>query len=385
MTSRPVEVALGSPNRHWTFDLGRELRERGLLKRLYTMYPKGRVEEVPAPTIRSFPFVLGASVALARLGLGTQGGREPLVIDTYDRWLSRAVEECTVFHCVSSFGLRTHRRVKRDFGALTVCDRGCGHIAFQDRVLTEERELWGFPGKPIHPSVVARELQEYEECDIVTVPSPFARRTFVDEGVPEDKLRCVPFAADLSMFSPKPREDGVFRVMYAGALTLQKGVPYLLRAVGDLDLPNFELVLVGSPTDEGERILERFKGRYRYLGHKPRAELAWHYSQASVLVLPSIQDGFGMVMAQAMACRVPVVASVNTGVDALFADGEAGYHVPIRDSDAIREAVLRLYEDPELQDHLAAAALERVRSFGGWRAYGDAMAEVYRTGVEARR
>ena len=379
-----VQVCLGSPNRSHTFDLGRELHQRGVLKRLYTMYPKGRVESVPNPLIRSFPYVLGTSVVLQRLGLGTLHQRDPMVIDTYDRWLSRAVEECSVFHCTSSFGLRTHIRAKRRFGALTVCDRGCAHIGFQDRILAEERDIWGIPGDRINPGVVARELEEYDVCDIVTVPSPFARRSFVAEGVPKDKLRCVPLAADLGMFRPLPKEDRVFRVLYVGAISLEKGIPYLLQAFADLDLPNAELWLVGAAAEEGQRILERFKGRHRYLGPKPRKDLAWYYSQASVLVLPSVQDGFGMVMAQAMACGVPVIASVHTGVDALFADGQAGYHVPIRDAAAIAEALLRLYEDPELRAGLAAAAIQSLRALGGWQTYGDTMVELYRSSLAAR-
>lgn len=385
MIDPTLQVGLGSPNRHWTFDLGRELQERGVLHRLYTMYPKSRVESVPTERIRSFPWVLGPVVAATRLGIDRNRTRlNPVVIQTYDRWLSRRIEPCTVFHCVSSFGLLTHQRAKSRFGALTVCDRGCAHIGFQDRILGEEQARWGVDRHPIHGATKQRELDEYEICDLITVPSPFALRTFLQEGVPPEKVRCVPFGADLSIFRPMPKEDDVFRVIFAGAISLEKGVPYLLEALKSLDLPRFEVWLVGPKAPETDFIFSLFPDGYRYLGLIPRTELSWYYSQASVLVLPSVQDGFGMVMAQAMACGVPVIATEHTGVDALFADGEGGYHVPIRSSEALREAIVRLYDDREERDRLAANALERIRHLGGWRTYGETMVSTYREALASR-
>ncbi len=289
-----------------------------------------------------------------------------------------------MFHCISSFGLLSHHRAKTEFGALTVCDRGCAHISVQDQILQEEQARWGLPPDPIHPGTVRRELEEYEACDLITVPSPFARRTFIAEGVPAEKLRCLPFGADLAMFTPMQKEDDVFRVLYVGAMSLQKGVLDLLEALTSLKLQRFELWLVGPETSETDFILSRFPEGYRYFGAIARDQLSWYYSQASVLVLPSVQDGFGMVMAQAMACGVPVIASRNTGVDALFADGEAGYHVPIRDPEALREAVLTLYRDPEKRRRFALRALELIQGLGGWESYGEAMVKTYQDALDSR-
>lgn len=385
VSEQEISVGVGSPKPYWTFDLGRQLRKRGLLQGLYTMYPKSRVQSIPSWQIRSFPWVLGAAEVATRLGVDRRRTRwNPLLIESYDRWLSHRLEECTVFHCMSSFGLFSQVRAKTEFGALTVCDRGSAHISVQDRILQEEQARWGLPPDPIHPRTVHRELEEYKAYDLITVPSPFAQRSFVDEGIPPEKLRCLPFGADLSMFAPLQKEDDVFRVIYVGAMSLQKGVPDLLQALTSLHLRRFELWLIGPETSETGFILSRFPEGYRYLGMIPRHKLSWYYSQASVLVLPSVQDGFGMVMAQAMACGVPVIASRNTGVDALFADGEAGYHVPIRDPDALREAVLTLYRDPEKRARLAGRALEMIQRLGGWESYGEAIVRTYQDALASR-
>src|SRR5205085_5991502 len=100
-----------------------------------------------------------------------------------------------------------------------------------------------------------------------------------------------------------------------------------------------------------------------------RELLADYYSQGSVFVLASIEEGLALVQAQAMACGLPVIATTNTGAEDLFTDGREGFIVPIRQPDAIREKILLLYEDQRLQQQMSHAAIARVRSLGGWDSY----------------
>jgi glycosyltransferase involved in cell wall biosynthesis len=109
----------------------------------------------------------------------------------------------------------------------------------------------------------------------------------------------------------------------------------------------------------------------------PQAELKNIMSRSSVLVLPSIEDGFGMVMAQSMACGSPVIASSNTGGEDLFKDGEEGYIVPIRDVDALAERLQQFADKPELRVIMGKRALARVQSMGGWNNYGDKAMAIY--------
>jgi len=110
----------------------------------------------------------------------------------------------------------------------------------------------------------------------------------------------------------------------------------------------------------------------------PRNELWRLYSQASVLVLASVEEGLALVQAQAMACGVPVIATTNTGAEDLFTDGVEGFIVPIRSPGAIRERLEWMIENGELRDEMAAAALRRVKSLGGWNHYGECVESAYR-------
>jgi glycosyltransferase involved in cell wall biosynthesis len=79
-----------------------------------------------------------------------------------------------------------------------------------------------------------------------------------------------------------------------------------------------------------------------------------------------------------MACGVPVIATTNTGAEDLFTDGIEGFIVPIRSPESIREKLQWMMDNRDLRDRMAGAALERVKSLGGWDRYGECVQSVYR-------
>lgn len=379
-----MRVCIGSAGRFHTFDLARQMERAGWLDRLYTAYPKWKVDGLSRYKVRSFPWLMGPTMLLGRWGFR---GLEPYLtrftVKSFDNWMAHRMERCDVFHCLSSFGLRSHRVAKQRYGALTVCDRGSSHILFQTEILAEECLRWGIAPYPIDRVLVDRELQEYKECDLIFVPSTFVYRSFLQKGVSESKLRKIPYGVDLTLFRPIPKDDDVFRVIYVGALSIRKGIPYLLEALGSLQLPKFELWLIGAAQPEVKPFLSRYQGKFKYFGEIPRRELYRYYSQASVFVIASIEEGLALVQAQAMACGIPVVATRNTGAEDLFMDGIEGFIVPIRDTDAIRDRVLQLYHHPDQQVEMARAALSRMQSLGGWEKYGEQVMSCYQEAVES--
>lgn len=379
-----MRVNIASLGQFHIFDLARQLHRQKALQTLFTAYPRSYVKGLPRRSVEVFPWLNVALNLAGRCGLRAVAGRLNYTsIKTFDWWLGRVLTECDVLHCLSSFGTAGLRKARRA-GALTVCDRGSSHISYQDEILAEEFARWRMPYRPIDERIIERELTEYAESDLIVVPSTFAYRSFVEKGVPPQKLRLVPYGVSLEMFKPAPKSDRVFRVIYVGAMSLQKGLGYLLEAVAGLDLPDFELTLIGSALPESRGLFERHAGRFKHLGIIPKAELYKFYSQGSVFVLPSVQEGLALVQAQAMACGLPVIATTNTGGEDLFTDGVEGFIVPVRDPVSIREKILYLYENPAVRDEMARAALARVRSLGGWNAYGEKMVEIYREALAAR-
>ncbi|MGC2759179.1 glycosyltransferase family 4 protein, partial [Candidatus Binatus sp.] len=348
-----MKVAVGSAGPFYTFDLARQLDRLGHLEHLYTAYPSWKVDGLPKEKVSTFPWLMGPAMLANRFGFNRVRDRLNFpMIETYDRWMAERMAPCDVFHCLSSFGLQSHRAARSRHGALTVCDRGSTHIEYQNEIMREEFERFDahFPG--IDSRVVERELEEYAFCDLIFVPSSFAMRTLVDKGVPREKIRLNPFGVDLAMFRRQPKGDRTFRVLFVGTVSLRKGLPYLFEALAGFGHPEVELCVIGALEAEMRPLMAKYEGTYRYLGAVPRGELHKHYSQASVLVLPSIEEGLALVQAQAMACGVPVIATENTGAADLFTDGVEGFIVPIRDARAIREKILTLYENPAMREQM---------------------------------
>ena len=380
-----MRICVGSAGRFHAFDLARQMDRLGHLTRLYTAYPRWKVDGLPREKVSTFPWLAAPSAAFARLcRTRTPRAVNWMVIDTFGKWLARRLEPCDVFHSLSSFGLRAHRIARERYGALTVCDRGSSHIVYQDQILAEEHALWQVPYRPADPRVVERELQEYEECDLITVPSDFVYRTFVEKALPSEKLRLVPYGVDLTLFRPIPKRDKTFRVIFAGQMSLRKGIAYLLQAVEPLRLPDFELWLIGGLDPNVKPFLERYRGSFGYVGLIHRTDLFSYYSQGSIFVLPSVEEGLALVQAQAMACGLPVIATTNTGAASLFTDGQEGFIVPIRDPEAIREKILYLYEHHDVREAMAQAARQRVQRLGGWEDYGNRMVSTYQDALPRR-
>src|SRR5665647_898819 len=109
-----------------------------------------------------------------------------------------------IFVGLSSGCLYSLRRA-RQLGAKTVLERGSSHMLYQRKILTEEYGRLGLSTEVVHPRVVDRELAEYREADFIAIPSQFVKDTFLQQGVPEDRLIHVPFGVDLTHFYPAPK------------------------------------------------------------------------------------------------------------------------------------------------------------------------------------
>jgi len=267
-----------------------------------------------------------------------------------------------------------------------VCDRGSSHIRCQDKILREEYARWGEHFAGIDRKVIDREEAEYAAADVITVPSEFAFRSFVEMGISPAKLRKVPYGVDLRRFQKVGAPDPTrFDVLFVGQVCFRKGVPDLLEAFARVEHPRKRLRIVGAMQPEVQRYFRRqaLPRGVELLGQLPQTKLREVMSLAHVMVLPSVEDGFGLVQAQALACGCPVVGTWNTGAADLLTDGVEGYIVPPRDAAAIAERLQLLADDPDLRDQMSTAAVARAAELRGWDRYGDVMMAVLTRAVES--
>ncbi len=139
-------------------------------------------------------------------------------------------------------------------------------------------------------------------------------------------------------------------------------------------IPGAKLRIVGNATRETTALLERFPVKnIEVLGPQFQPEVVRHMSRASVLVLPSIQEGMALVQAEAMACGCPVIASISTGSEDLFTDGEEGFILAPGDVEGLAAKMAQFSEERYLCDEMGAKGILQAQNIGGWDGYGDTL------------
>jgi|DewCreStandDraft_4_1066084.scaffolds.fasta_scaffold01560_23 glycosyltransferase involved in cell wall biosynthesis len=294
-------------------------------------------------------------------------------------WKSRRlVPEGGIFHAWSHQGLFSMRRARK-LGARLVLERPNTHPLEMTRLVRREYRRFGAPGRVDAPFEVRKCLAEHALADRIVVCSQFARESHLRHGIPDEKLRVINYGVDTETFSPGEKRDNVFRVVFCGMVCLRKGIQYLLQAWEELAMPGAELLVLGLVLPDAVPLMERYRDLpgLRIQGHvDSRTELADLYRQGSVFVFPSVEDGFGMVVTEAMACGIPVVISDHTGAKDVVQDGVNGFVVPTYDVQALKDRTLTLRDDPALCRSMGEAARETALQ-NTWRHYGEKLLRVY--------
>jgi glycosyltransferase involved in cell wall biosynthesis len=254
----------------------------------------------------------------------------------------------------------------RDRRVATILDNPNGHIAHYRASLRREWERWvGWPywGHPT-AAMVARVETEYSLAQVIRVASPWARQGLVAMGVPAEKVVVVPPFVDVERFRPRAverRPDGPLRLVFVGSVSLGKGFPYLLTAMHQLGAAQVRLEVVGATGDPWSRRLFASLARGLAVDAAP-GDPRPAYERADVLVLPTVHDGFGLVVGEAMACGLPVITTDQCGAADWIEPGATGSVVPAGNQEALTNALadaLRRRKDLAEQGRAAREAVVR--------------------------
>ncbi|NOQ29833.1 MAG: glycosyltransferase [Helicobacteraceae bacterium] len=368
-----MKVIISVIGRFHAFDLAKQLQNHNVLNKLISTYPKFLTKKwgIQSENIvgelllelfnryrSKIPFISDEKISL-------------FVKKLHQLNVSRYIKNNDIFIGWSGTSLFSIIEAKEK-GIVTMLERGSSHYSYQSKVLDEEYKLYGLKQK-INYYFWQRDLLEYELADYISIPSSFVKRSFIEYGVPEHKLLVNPYGVDLSQFKQIEKVDDIFRVIFCGNLSIQKGSHYLLQAIFELGLENFDFWHIGAISEEMKPFMEKYKSSsIIYKGSYPQAKLYKLYSQGSVFCIPSLQEGMAMVQLQAMACGLPLICSTNTGGDDLITkDGEEGFVIPIRSVEAIKEKIQYLYNNQILCKQMGQKAKQRVSSGFTWDDYGD--------------
>jgi glycosyltransferase involved in cell wall biosynthesis len=388
------------PGTQLSFRIARQLERHGCLSRFWTgfAYVPGslleycirclpaslrrivssrRLTGVPSRKLRTRPLIEGRAMFRLRSGQDEQA----VMFDrntAFQRQVPRrelAMSDVVIGFDTSSWILADRAAaLDRPF----ILDQSIGHsLSYQMIFPMLQRQFpeWGEDLPVRLPQVSAAEKSEHANAHRVVAASSFTRRTLVENGVAAEKIVVNPYGVDLGAFSPVPRPDKSrpLRFVFLGILGARKGLPLLLQAWRSLSeklsSKNAELWLVGPLNPRHASLIPPLSG-LKVIGKVPHSELPGLLRQCDVLVFPSYFEGFGLVLLEAMAAGLPIIATDATAAPDLITNGVEGYVIPVGDVDALRQALERFILSPADLTRMSPAARQCAERYS-WDAYGD--------------
>ncbi len=270
----------------------------------------------------------------------------------------------------------------------------------------KNRIAWGQPD----PARSIRDVRVFTETDIMSwadvliaaTPAERAQMLWLYQA-PRQKIQIVPPGVDLNHFQPMdrtvakaaiglPPEGRMF--LFVGRIERLKGIETLLQAVDFIRsnrataLNDVCVTIIGGdlgeaeePDSEMSRLQAmqqqlRLHGLVSFVGARDQDRLRYYYNAAEALIMPSDYESFGMVALEALACGTPVIASEVGGLAYLIRDGYTGFHVPVREPEALAERILSILEHPELRASMSQNARQTAQEYA-WPLIADRLLTIF--------
>ena len=298
------------------------------------------------------------------------------------RRLKKLVGKIDIIHTWPAAAMETLKAAK-GLGIPTVLERPNAHTRFAFEAVGKEFQRLGIALPPddeysFKPDLLNKEEEEYRLADYILCPSDFVVRTFVDQGIPREKLKRHIYGYDEKVYSPdSERRDSSagLNLLFVGVCAVRKGVHFALEA------------WLNSPASRNGtfRIAGGFLPAYaehlsamlshpsvKVLGH--RNDIPELMRKSDILVLPSIEEGFGLVVAEAMGSGcVPLISEACTDICKHMVNGLVH---SVGDVATLTQQITALHQDRALLQKLRAGALKTAPEVT-WTAAGRTLLRVY--------
>ena len=351
MTEKKLKIAIVVHGRFHAFDLARELLKQDHDVTLFTNYPKAVCSRFGIPSQKVHSFLLhGVLTRIFEVIQKKLGWKPPesLLCAYFSAWAAKQLirERWDVVQCWSGVGLEVFQAMK-DQGALCVCERGSTHIRFQSNLLTQEQERTGAQIECPRPWIIKRELKEYALADMVNVPSTFSKKSFISEGFPESKLSVTLLGVDTRKFcasaedmerrSQRILSGAPLRILNVGTFSFRKGAWDMASILRRFNPKELCFRFVGPVAEEARRLAAELGAISEFTPKLPQEKLRAQYTWGDLFILPTIEDGYPMVLAQASAAGLPILTTPNGAGQDLVKDGVTGWVFPARETEAFVE------------------------------------------------
>jgi glycosyltransferase involved in cell wall biosynthesis len=358
-----LKIAIVVHGRFHAFDLARALIQQGQEVVVYTNYPIAIAEKFGIPRQCMHNFLLHG--VLSRINhrlhqLGFCQRSESFFHIWFSRWAAQQIAQqpFDVIHCFSGVAEELFATRSASSQTLKTLVRGSSHIRVQHQLLLEEEQRAGVPIDKPDEWIIQREEREYLLADAVFVLSQFAQQSFIDQGFAAERLRVLPLGAQLSLFRPasaviaercsRMMANQPLRILMVGTFSLRKGAVDFVKIAANAGA-NFSFRFVGAIGPDATALLKPAAPNIEFTPKQPQHELPPIYDWADLFIFTTIEDGYAVVLAQAQAAGLPILATPNSAAPELIRDGETGWILPIRCPEAFIERLQWCHDHrPEL-------------------------------------
>jgi len=204
-----------------------------------------------------------------------------------------------------------------------------------------------------------------------------------DFKIPMHRFKVIPNGINTDLFYPIPeiiRQKNRIIVTNSADIPL-KGLHYLLQAIAIVsNTHRIKLIVVGTPKQNGsiQKLIRKLDigNMINFTGRINDEEFVHQYAKAALAVVPSVYEGFGIPVGEAMACGVPVISTTGGALPEVV--GDAGILVPPADPGALAKAVTGLLDNPDQAEKLGFAGYKRVQKLFTWEKAAEKTVEAYR-------
>jgi glycosyltransferase involved in cell wall biosynthesis len=340
---QPMKISIAATNPCHLYPVALELHRAGALGAYYSGYPEWKLNAPPELPVKTHSFRTLITYGALKLPASLRPAPKELFRwqdHGFDAWVGRALEPCDFVHAMPGQALRGFERARK-LGVRTVLNHATGPVCDWIRIMEPEYRRVGMKLTDVCPydaAYLAREDREYELADFHCAASTVVRDQLIALGVAPEKIWLAGYGADETVFHARNRTTPEkFRIVFAGQVGLRKGIRTLLEALQLAGDAPWEMHFYGGVAPEAEPDLASYRGKIPLATHGSvsQATLADAFRAASLLVLPSLEEGFGLVVPQALACGIPCAVTDRVGGKDLIRHRENGSIIPAQDPTAL--------------------------------------------------
>jgi glycosyltransferase involved in cell wall biosynthesis len=310
------------------------------------------------------------------------------VYHMHDLWVAKNLEKIkkkglTGVYAYEDGALATFTKAK-ELGLTCIYDLPIGYWRSARMLMQEEFDInpeWAttITGFNDSPTKLEKKDRELALAEVIFVASSFTKKTLEDYPGTLAEIKVIPYGFPEVKRKKvyQPLVNRKLKILFIGGISQRKGISYLFDAIEGMK-DQVDLTIVGHKSVSNCKVLNEALEKHHWIQSLSHDQVLDCMREHDVFVFPSLFEGFGLVITEAMSQGIPVITTDRTAGPDLINDLKEGWIVPTGSSIAIKEVLNSILEKPEVLEQMGKAAQAKAKT-RPWSIYGQEMAEALRS------